>query len=445
MFRDEPTETLIRHQYATQSENLRRVAENLFRKQSSSVYAATALPGLLQKIDDGARLFELAFDDRFPEAIKGPVGRQNIRYARLKAAVQHAARKAEFGKLVRLLVELSTLAAVNERGADYLIDNPDLVVASRDFDAMRRLLSIRTKWPGTRHARLSIASLLAGDFGDAIRHAAIAEEWIRHFYRQSQEYRIDHGGPETVDVAAVVVCLVAQNRSSDAGRFMGAWRDQYAYQVCENVHYLIGRCVAAGIMSESLLWRFVTASQGQLGTLVGALAFSPFGRVRRSRLILQVARACEERRAAQSDQLSRQEDWSLHAGLQKAAAMAVAMGMKSEARAIMSTAVSKRPTLSDYESRFSNRDAFDFILATCIEISARGDPIGERDILPLELVDLSARIPIDTGTDGFRRALRTEVASAQDERISHEIRRSAERFIDERLERISKPRCEDRV
>ena len=48
MFRDEPTETLVRQSYAAKGDTLRALAENLFRKQGTSVYAASALPGLLR-------------------------------------------------------------------------------------------------------------------------------------------------------------------------------------------------------------------------------------------------------------------------------------------------------------------------------------------------------------------------------------------------------------
>lgn len=95
MFRDEPTETLVRDKYASQNEPLRRVATNLLARQDRSVYAARALPGLLQKLDDGEQLFDLAFDDRIPAAITSTVGKRNIRYARLKAAVHYAANRQD--------------------------------------------------------------------------------------------------------------------------------------------------------------------------------------------------------------------------------------------------------------------------------------------------------------------------------------------------------------
>ena len=148
MFRDEPTETFIRNRYGSLESALRSVATSLLARQDQSIYAARALPGLLHKLDDGDRLFALAFDERFPAPITSTVGKRNVRYARLKAATLHAALKEDYNRLVRLLAELSTIAAVDQRGADYILSSPDLVVAAKDVDAKRRLFETRTSWPG---------------------------------------------------------------------------------------------------------------------------------------------------------------------------------------------------------------------------------------------------------------------------------------------------------
>ena len=153
MFRDEPTETLVRDRYTSSRKFLRRVVKNLFARQSVSVYAARSLPGLLHELDDGKRLFTLAFDDRLPAAIANTVGKQDIRYARLRAATLHAAINKNYDYLVRLLLEISTIAAVDQRGIDFILDHPDLVVAAKDVDAMRRLFETRTGWPGRRHCQ----------------------------------------------------------------------------------------------------------------------------------------------------------------------------------------------------------------------------------------------------------------------------------------------------
>jgi len=85
MFRDEPTETFVRENHAAKKSTLKRLADNLFKKQGESVYAASALPGLLTQLDDGGKLFTLAFDDRFPQTISTKVGQQHIRQNRLIA------------------------------------------------------------------------------------------------------------------------------------------------------------------------------------------------------------------------------------------------------------------------------------------------------------------------------------------------------------------------
>jgi len=273
MFRDEPTETLVRELYGAQAQTLRLLADNLLKKQGVSVYAASSLPGLLQKLDDGKLLFELAFDERFPTAITSTVGKQNIRYARLKAAVLHAARKQAFDYLVHLLVELSTLAAVNQRGTDYLLDNPDLVIASHDIDATRRLIETRTAWPGTRHARLTIASVLSGDLSDACRHVVNAHDWIHHFYQQDDEYRLKRGGPRRLDVASIPLCLVAHNRGNDAAQFMKGWKEWYAYEIGEHLFTLLRQAESTGAVATSNIHRFLHSLKSQPGVLASALSF----------------------------------------------------------------------------------------------------------------------------------------------------------------------------
>jgi hypothetical protein len=143
MFRDEPTETLIREGYCADRNTLQRLAQNLLGMQATSVYAATTLPDLLQQLGDGEQLFTLAFDERIPANIKSAVSRQAIRHARLRAAVAYAADRNEPDRLVHLLMELSTLTAVDQRGTEYILENPDLTVSSGDTDSIRRLDSVK--------------------------------------------------------------------------------------------------------------------------------------------------------------------------------------------------------------------------------------------------------------------------------------------------------------
>ncbi len=443
MLRDEPTETLIRELYAAKEETLRNLADNLFRKQGTSVYAASALPGLLQKLDDGKLLFDLAFDDRFPAAIKSAVGKQNIRYARLKAAVLHAARKRDFDRLVHLLVELSTLAAINQRGTDYVLDNPDLVIASHDIDATRRLFETRTRWPGTRHARLTIASVLSGDLSDAYRHAVNADEWIHHFYRQNDEYRRDRGGPETLDIASIPLRLVAQDRGSDAALFMKKWKDWYAYEVAEHIFTLLGQAEAMETVPTANIRRFLDPLKS-LGVLAAAISFVELDNVAQVSLIRKLAKACKKTKTIEIDSsFHRERSYLIQDGLLKAATIAVANKMHAEALAIAATIAQERPRLWSFTDWFSNKGVFPFIIHTALRVAAGGQSVTEDMLLPQELVDIGSRVPNRSSGEPFRKALKAELEEyfksqqgLPDEKksISYDTKRDAERFIDERLE-----------
>jgi len=442
MFRDEPTETLVRQVYAAKTDTLHALADNLFKKQGTSVYAASALPGLLQKLDDGKLLFDLAFDERFPAAITSTVGKQNIRYARLKAAVLHAARKPDFDRLIHLLVELSTLAAVNQRGTDYVLHNPDLVVASHDIDATRRLFETRTRWPGTRHARLTIASILSGDLSDAYRHAVNADEWIHHFYRQDDEYRRERDGPERLDIASIPLCLVVQDRGRDAAQFMKGWKDWYAYEISEHIFTLLQQAERTEMVPAANIRRFLDSLTSQPGVLAAALSFLEFDNVAHRRLIRELAKACEKKKRIETSQsFHRETDYLVQDGVLKAAAIAVAMKMQVEALAIAETIPHKRPPLWSFTDRFSNKDAFPFITYTALHLAAKQLSVSEHALLPQELLHIGARVPDDTKGDAFRKALKTELEEhfnsqkgLPDEKkpMSYETKREAERFIDER-------------
>ncbi|MBU4201455.1 MAG: NACHT domain-containing protein [Verrucomicrobia bacterium] len=444
MFRDEPTETLIREVYAAKPGTLSSLAQNLYKKQGVSVYAARALPGLLQKLDDGKLLFDLAFDDRFPSAITSTVGKQNIRYARLKAAVLHAARKKDFDRLIHLLVELSTLAAANQRGTDYVLDNPDLVIASHDIDATRRLFETRTRWPGTRHARLTIANVLSGDLSTACRHAVSADEWIRHFYRQNDEYRRERVGPERIDIASIPLYFVAQNRARDAALFMKGWKDWYAYEVAEHVFTLLSQARGMETIPAANIHRFLDALKSQPGILAAALSFLDIDGAARRCLIGELAKACKNKLTIETNKdFRRERDYFVQDGLLKAAAIAVAMKLYTEALAITSTAPHERLRLWSFRDRFSNKDAFPYIAFVALRAAAEHQSVVEQTLLPQELVNLGTSAPIGTTGEPFRKALKVELEQyfksqegLPDEKrsMSHDTKRDAERFIDGQLE-----------
>lgn len=442
MFRDEPTETLIRQDYSADLAALRTLADNLYEMQGTSVYAATTLPDLLQQLDDGEQLSQLAFDARVPAAIKSAVGRQAIRQARIKAAIAHAASQGDLNRLVPLLVEMSTLAAVDQRGTQYILDHPDLTVASGDIDSIRRLFEVRTRWPGTRHARLAIAHALLGDLSDAYRHAHRVEEWRSHYFEQDDDYRRDNGSPNALDMAAIPFCLLVKGDSVAADRHIGRWVDWFAFEVAEQVFALARWGATLGVVRQNTLTKFMSTLSTP-GILTAAIRFADGDEASQRSLITALAGACAKKREGLNlgkEGFQRQER-PIVCGLLRAAAVAVARGMDAEASAILPVIQRPAPSLHTYMESYWAGDVYSFLAREVIARLAAGTIVHERDLLPTELSDLALSVPTELSGSEFRQALKAELErryqarraeSAKD--FDYSTKSSTEHFIDNRLD-----------
>jgi hypothetical protein len=230
IFRDEPTETLVEQKYGTKLNLLSGVVGRLFEAQSTSAYAARALPGLLLAMRKVDELRALAFDQRFPANLTGDVAKRAIRLNRLRTALAAAATATDYDAIVDLLVELSSVVAVDQRGEDYLLNNADLVAGLGDADSLRRLFESKASWAGTRHARLTIAYTTDGDMAEAYGHARRADEWLNWLDRQGRETHIN-GRPTTEEYVAVPLFLALRGRTTGAARLIARFYSDYGYKV----------------------------------------------------------------------------------------------------------------------------------------------------------------------------------------------------------------------
>jgi hypothetical protein len=446
MFRDEPTETLIRETYSSNVEALRSVAQNLFAKQGSSVYAASALPPLLQKLDDSDLLFKLAFDERFPETITSSVGKQTIRYARLKAAALQAAKNSAYDQLVHLLLELSTIAAVNQRGTEYILQNPDLVVAFKEVDAARRLFETRTSWQGTRHARLAIANALSQQFNDAYRHAVAAAEWIYHHSQQDEAYQREKGGPERQDLAAIALCLITQGRPRRAVSFLQQWKLWYRFEVAEHLFSYLNQARLEAPQRSVRQSDFVRWLGSDISLLAGALSFQELDESEVRRLVRKLARACKAGKPIEVDwRIHWEKQRTIRDGLLKASALGVAVKLRCDALRILRVLSLERPQLWSFNDRLTDNSVFYFLCDAAIRSAAARYPITERTILPADLLELCSSIPLAVEGAEFRKALKDELETrfkAQSQLgekkrvITYDLKRDATDFIDGYLDSL---------
>jgi hypothetical protein len=445
-FRDEPTETLIRKSYASNERALKKVSQNLFKQQDSSVYAARALPGLLKNRGDGKKLFKLAFDERFPAKITSAIGKQVIRHARLKAAVSFAAHKKDYNQLVHLLVELSTIEAVNQRGSEYILDNPDLIIASQDVDATRRLFELRTSWQGTRHARLAIAHVLADEENEAYRHAISAYEWINHFSEQDDEYRRNKSGYERIDIAALLLCFLSQERSKGAILWVRKhrWYHWYTYEVSE---YLFSFIEQSKIDTKQLLKELTD----DIGLIAGALSFHGMPSDQKKALIKKLAKACKAKGIIETgSEFHRQRDYIIQDGLFKSAALALSMSLKTDALSICNALKADAPGLWSFNDHYADGYIIPFILRKSISAVASSHELSGQDLLPKELINLWPTPNRKLSDEEFEKQLKQKITESfeknQKEKtkkdgkqfFSYDTKKDAERFLDERFKLLVK-------
>ena len=408
-FRDEPTETLVRENYGSQITALRAVARNLIDRQDKSVYAARSLPGLLLIIGDGGKLFKLAFDDRFPPAISSITGQRRIRHARLIAAVVHAAEQSNNNSLARLLVELSSIAASDQKGADFILDNPDLVVNAQDSDALRRLFETRTSWPGARHARLTIANLLSGANDEAVRHYRNTREWVRHDL-QSDNDEYNSPRPERIDRSAIPLYLILQGQQKYAMGFMSQWYDWYAYELCEELCSLMRCAVSFDNRRKKFFTDFIRDKSLGIGCLTGALSFSEFsGNVRRD-VIARLGLACKRKSKYKfNGSMSNELTYDFADGLRKCAAIAISLGMNQDALVISLRAPHERPRIWNYLDNWTDRGSFPYLFRCSLVSAAKSRDIFEYDLLPQELLPYAKGVARSASCDQLKTVIKRRI------------------------------------
>jgi len=407
MFRDEPTETLIIKKYSASISLLKEVAKRLNLRQSDSVYAARALPGLLQKLNDGEALYELAFDARLPTSISSAVGQTNIRYARLRAASSHAALNHDYDRLVQLLVELSSVAAIEERGSDYIVQYPDLVVTANDHDSIRRLFEIRTKWLGSRHARLTIANTLLRDVNEARRHADVTNDWLCHQYRKWRELLEPDSSPTQSDCAAVPFFHIAHGEPETACDFLKPWRQRYVFEIVGEICGLIECAEALGISLASRMQTFLSkVSANEPGILTAMLSFKTFDKGTSGKLLSMLAKASLPDDEFRDELTDRDGSTKIQDGLRLAAALALQAGKKSEALLISALAPHARYRSHAVTAQYGREDIFSYVFFAVIQSVAENRAIHELDILPKELYELFPSLERSVSGEDFKGLLK---------------------------------------
>ncbi|WP_431260168.1 hypothetical protein ACQ86G_08460 [Roseateles chitinivorans] len=410
MFRDEPTETLIRDNFGQSQAGRDRIVAVLLERQATSNYAARSLPALLVSLNDADRLLALAFDLRVPPGAT-QVSARDIRLSRITAAIALAAILGRRDDLFRLLLEASLVAAGHERSDRLLYEFPDLCAVAGDADSLRRLSATRVGWPGGKHAALALATEFSGDRDEARRHARRAIDWNNWAAQRGggKDLGEIRASRELDDLGFAYVELLAGNTAGIA-RFIDQRDEGAAFMKFRGLFGLLDRHMHTLNPPSVDVFKRVARCRLQSRALCAAaldaatfdaLALHP---ARTTRLIKALAAAPARQRSGGALQMA----------CVLGAVRALEHGLNSEAAAILEGAQIVAPPIYVYSSRYPDDSPICVtLLAAGVRAALSRKSAALMDITPAELRALVPQSASFVGPAAFRRVLERKLKPSE--------------------------------
>ncbi|WP_205470677.1 hypothetical protein [Breoghania sp. L-A4] len=407
MFRDEPTETLIRSTYGIDQSSRSRVIAALQDRQLTSNYAARALPALLTSLRDTDQLIQLAYDLRVPAGAT-QVSTRDIRLARITAAIALTGELGRRDDLLKLLLEASLVAAGHERSDRFLYEHPDLAAVSDDPEALRRLAVTNVGWPGGKHAALALANAFVGDQDEARRHSRRSIDWHNWAAqtRRSTWFNTADVSGDWDDVGFAYVEMLAGNDVRVA-EFFGRREDGSAFAKFRDLFDLLER---HGITSHAPSVRIVSKLSGcrlpSRSLFAAALLFTARDDIRDMKMLRAMAAAPPT--AAES------------AGLAMASVLAAVraadLGLSEVGMSLLEGAGLKVQSIHAYSSYYPVDRTIDMTVAAAgVKSALRRRPVTLIDIAPSELINLVPASARGRGAAAFSRALEQKLAEPKND------------------------------
>ncbi|MYM21478.1 hypothetical protein GTP46_02305 [Duganella sp. FT135W] len=380
MFRDEPTETLIRKNYGNDQAARDQIVKILQERQVESTYAARALPGLLTSLRYADQLIELAYDLRVPSGVS-LVSIREIRLSRITAAIVLTAEREKFDDLWRLFMEASLVAAGHERSDRLLYEYPDLAAISDDPDALRRLSMTKTGWPGGKHAALAIATSFMGNYEEAHRHARRSIDWFNWSVQKKRNIgeRQSNVSNYFDDVGFAYVAMLTGSDFKVA-KFFSSRGEGASFLKFRDLFDLLDRHRHSPHPPVMQMEARLSRCRLSVRSLYAAALYFTNQTDPHTKKILKVLAKAPS---------AMEKSAGLSAACIFAAARAAGLGMDVEARSILSGTVLKLESVYDYSTAYPLDSAIHVsVLAAGISAALSGRQAALIDFLPNELVEL---------------------------------------------------------
>lgn len=388
IFRDEPTETYIRETYTIEKGAQQDIADRLYASQTSSAYAAEALPHFLVMINDAQRAYKLSTSDEYPVSLQSEYGRRRLRLLRLHAAFSLAVRVRDYNHVLRLTMLLAQVATANAKGDEYIRRSPGVSVRLGDQDVSRRLFQDRSGWRGSRDVRQTVAFAFQDEMDEADIHQNRAIGWINwHHQSRSDEEWQDREGPSSSDLASVMFLSILKGEYVRADGNIANWGFRSGFTVCRRVIALAEQYDT--LRGTSVLTNLVTfASSSACKALALQTSLLASNRSIDSRELKRLARsASSNAKNIGSDVFDKGYDYENNqlSFICDAALSALIHGSRQSASNIVNPFKSERITSHSYGDRYGPFRAWGSVLGACVGAWSAGQTLRFHHLLPSEV------------------------------------------------------------
>ena len=191
-FRDEPTETWFRANFATNTDGYKSYIARLEPLANNITYVAECLPMLYLQAGDNDKLLNLALSDDFLPK-NNPIDERNVRVYRLKFAFQAALRMSKLDHAIKIAMRAGEEIAGDQRQASLLKQNIDLLATLQSKEKVQQIAyrrSLGGGWPGSENIYSACALSFIPDFkGEARSYVRSAQNWLGIYFDEVREKR----------------------------------------------------------------------------------------------------------------------------------------------------------------------------------------------------------------------------------------------------------------
>lgn len=184
-FRDEPTETWFRQQYASNSQQAKEFVVNISPLANKDSYVAECLPYLMLAGENYDDLINLALSEDFLP-IDNPIDARSIRTSRLNAALKSALRIKDYLAVIKLAMRTGEEFAGDQRQIELLNENVALICMIQSPSEIQKLAfqgKLSSGWKGSENLyKASLLSVHEEYKGESLGYLRSAENWLKTYF-----------------------------------------------------------------------------------------------------------------------------------------------------------------------------------------------------------------------------------------------------------------------